>query len=151
MGSMGGQHLNAPMVGMAADPATGAYWEVACGRGHLPLWRCLVRWLDGRQSAERTDRGHGRDSCGLASAAYWEVASDGGIFAFPASDAVHRLLGSTGGQHRNAPVVGISAPPSSQGYWEVAADGGIFSYGVPFYGSMGGTPLNAPIVGVATG
>jgi hypothetical protein len=34
---------------------------------------------------------------------YWEVASDGGIFAF--GDAP--FDGSTGGIHLNAPVVGI--------------------------------------------
>ena len=32
-GSMGGQHLNEPIVGMAADPATGGYWEVASDGG----------------------------------------------------------------------------------------------------------------------
>jgi hypothetical protein len=26
---MGGKPLNAPVVGIAADPATGGYWEVA--------------------------------------------------------------------------------------------------------------------------
>lgn len=30
---MGGQRLNLPVVGMAADPATGGYWEVAAGGG----------------------------------------------------------------------------------------------------------------------
>ena len=32
-GSMGGTHLNQPIVGMAADPATGGYWEVASDGG----------------------------------------------------------------------------------------------------------------------
>jgi hypothetical protein len=35
---------------------------------------------------------------------YWEVASDGGIFTF--GDA--QFLGSMGGQHLNAPVVGMA-------------------------------------------
>ena len=32
-GSMGGTHLNQPIVGMAFDPATGGYWEVASDGG----------------------------------------------------------------------------------------------------------------------
>ena len=32
-GSMGGRHLNAPIVGMAATPDGGGYWEVASDGG----------------------------------------------------------------------------------------------------------------------
>jgi hypothetical protein len=32
-GSMGGQPLNKPVVGLAADPVTGGYWEVASDGG----------------------------------------------------------------------------------------------------------------------
>ena len=32
-GSMGGQPLNQPIVGIAADPRTGGYWEVASDGG----------------------------------------------------------------------------------------------------------------------
>jgi hypothetical protein len=42
---------------------------------------------------------------------YWEVASDGGIFAFGAA----RFYGSMGGQHLNAPVVGFAATPVGAG------------------------------------
>ncbi|MGH9091653.1 MAG: hypothetical protein ACRDZR_09795, partial [Acidimicrobiales bacterium] len=78
---------------------------------------------------------------------YWEVASDGGIFAF--GDAP--FYGSMGGRPLNRPVVGIAAVPGGGGYWEVASDGGIFAFGdAQFYGSMGGRPLNKPVVGIAT-
>ncbi|HUZ10594.1 MAG TPA: family 43 glycosylhydrolase [Acidimicrobiales bacterium] len=56
---------------------------------------------------------------------YWQVARDGGIFAF--GDA--RFLGSTGSLHLNQPVVGMAATPSGNGYWLVASDGGIFAFG----------------------
>jgi hypothetical protein len=78
---------------------------------------------------------------------YWEVASDGGIFAF--GDA--RFYGSTGGIPLNEPVVSMVAKPDGGGYWLVASDGGIFAFGsAGFFGSMGGTPLNQPIVGMAS-
>jgi hypothetical protein len=32
-GSMGGTHLNSPIVGIAADADTGGYWEVAADGG----------------------------------------------------------------------------------------------------------------------
>jgi hypothetical protein len=77
---------------------------------------------------------------------YWEVASDGGLFAF--GDA--GFFGSMGGQHLNQPVVGIAATPDGRGYWEVASDGGLFAFGdAGFFGSMGGQHLNQPVVGMA--
>ena len=76
---------------------------------------------------------------------YRMVATDGGVFSFCQS-----FLGSMGGQHLNAPMVGMAETPGGGGYWEVASDGGIFSYGdATFYGSTGGLHLNRPIVGMA--
>jgi hypothetical protein len=77
---------------------------------------------------------------------YWEVASDGGLFA--AGDAAFH--GSEGSKPLAGRVVGVAADPATGGYWEVASDGGIFSFGdARFYGSMGGHRLAAPIVGMA--
>ena len=78
---------------------------------------------------------------------YWEVASDGGIFAF--GDA--GFYGSEGGRPLNAAIVGMAGAPEGSGYWEVASDGGIFAFGAAgFYGSQGGRLLNAPIVAMAS-
>jgi len=77
---------------------------------------------------------------------YWEVASDGGIFAL--GDATFE--GSMGGRPLDAPVVGMAATPDGNGYREVASDGGIFAFGnAAFEGSMGSQRLNAPVVGLA--
>ena len=77
---------------------------------------------------------------------YWEVASDGGIFAF--GDAP--FFGSMGGMTLNKPVVGMAATPDGQGYWLVASVGGIFAFGdAGFFGSKGGMTLNRPVVGMA--
>ena len=101
-GSMGGTPLNRPVVGIAADAersrATGR-WPPTAGSspsvtprfygsmGGTPLNRPVV-------GIAATPDGDG----------YWEVASDGGIFAF--GDA--RFYGSMGGTPLNKPVVGIA-------------------------------------------
>jgi hypothetical protein len=78
---------------------------------------------------------------------YWEVAADGGVFAF--GDAGY--FGSTGNLTLNQPIVGMAATPDGGGYWLVAADGGIFAFGdARFYGSTGNLTLNQPIVGMAS-
>ncbi|HVX21335.1 MAG TPA: hypothetical protein VHB02_08305 [Acidimicrobiales bacterium] len=83
---------------------------------------------------------------GPSGTGYWEVASDGGLFAFGTAG----YYGSMGGTALNQPVVGLTSTPDGQGYWEVASDGGLFAFGdAAFYGSMGGKSLNQPIVGIA--
>ena len=77
---------------------------------------------------------------------YWEVHSDGGVFAF--GDAGY--FGSMASHPLNQPVVGMAATPDGKGYWWVAADGGVFAFGdAVFGGSMAGTALAAPVVGMA--
>jgi hypothetical protein len=77
---------------------------------------------------------------------YWEVRSDGGVFAF--GDAT--FYGSTGGIRLNQPIIGITATGDGKGYWLLARDGGVFAFGdAVFGGSTGGMRLVAPIVGMA--
>ena len=164
-GSMGGKPLDSPVVGIAATPTGGGYWEVASDGGIFAFGDApFYGSMGGKPLNEpvvgiaATPSGHGAVSDGAASGGYWEVASDGGIFAF--GDAP--FYGSMGGKPLNSPVVGIAATPdgngaasassASGGYWEVASDGGIFAFGdAPFYGSMGGRPLNEPVVGMTSG
>jgi hypothetical protein len=78
---------------------------------------------------------------------YWEVASDGGIFAYGKAG----FYGSMGGKPLEKPVVGIATTPNGGGYWEVASDGGIFAFGDALnQGSTGGVPLVASVVGMST-
>jgi ribosomal protein L24E len=81
-----------------------------------------------------------------ASAGYWLVARDGGIFAF--GDAAFQ--GSTGNIKLAQPIVTMASTATGKGYWLVAADGGIFAFGdAKFYGSTGNLKLAQPIVGMA--
>ena len=142
-GSMGGQHLNAPIVGVAPTSDGSGYWEVASDGGIFAFGDAQFFGSEGGMPLNKP-------IVGLASApdgkGYWEVASDGGVFSF--GDA--QFFGSEGGRPLNSPIVGVAPTPSGNGYWEVASDGGVFSFGdARFAGSMGGQHLNAPIVSVA--
>jgi hypothetical protein len=79
-------------------------------------------------------------------AAYWLVASDGGVFSFGGAG----FYGSTGNIRLNKPVVGMAGTKDSGGYWLVASDGGVFAFGdAGYHGSTGGMVLNKPVVGMA--
>ncbi len=143
-GSMGGSHLNAPIVGIAMSPSTGGYWEVASDGGVFAFGEAGFHGSMGASHLNAPIVGIAATPDG---GGYWLVAADGGIFAF--GDA--RFLGSMGGSHLNAAIVGISPSADGRGYRLVASDGGIFAFGdAPFSGSMGGAPLAEPMVGTAT-
>ena len=142
-GSMGGVHLNRPIVGMASTPDRGGYWLVASDGGIFSFGDATFHGSMGAVPLNRPIVGMAATPDGKG---YWLVASDGGIFSF--GDAAFH--GSTGAIHLNQPIVGMASTPDGRGYWLVASDGGIFSFGdAAFHGSMGGVPLNRPIVGMA--
>jgi hypothetical protein len=135
---MGGRALNAPVVGMAATPNGGGYWEVASDGGIFAF---------GDAGFHGSMGGHplNRPVVGMAATAngggYWEVASDGGIFAF--GDAA--FWGSTGNLSLNRPIVGMAATSGGRGYWLVGSDGGLFSFGgASFHGSVPELPPPGP-------
>ncbi len=138
-GALTDTHLNQPIVGMTADPATGGYWLVASDGGVFSFDAPFLGSMGGTH-LNQPIVGMTADP---ATGGYWLVASDGGVFSFDAP-----FLGSMGGTHLNQPIVGMTADPATGGYWLVASDGGVFSFDAPFLGSMGGTHLNQPIVGM---
>ncbi len=58
-GSMGGQHLNAPMVGMAETPGEPRLLGGGFGRRDLQLRQRGVSRFDGESASQRPHRGHG--------------------------------------------------------------------------------------------
>jgi ribosomal protein L24E len=143
-GSMGGTHLNEPMVGIAATPDGKGYWLVASDGGVFSFGNAAY---DGSMGGHHLNR----PIVGIAATpdgkGYWLVASDGGVFAF--GDA--GFYGSMGSKALNAPMVGIAPNPDGTGYWTVASDGGVFAFGdAPFLGSAAGQVLDVPIVGIAS-
>jgi IPT/TIG domain len=141
-GSMGGTHLNKPVVGMASTPDGGGYWLVASDGGIFSFGNAQFYGSTGGQSLNAPIVGMASTPDGYG---YWLVASDGGIFSY--GDA--QFYGSMGGQHLNKPIVGMAATPDGKGYWLVASDGGIFAFGdAGFFGSTGNIHLNKPVVGM---
>jgi hypothetical protein len=138
----------------AADAGVVQHYEVGGSKGHSlgrrawPMFHQnprLTGWLDvpapghlNQPIVGMAPTGDGRG--------YWDVATDGGLFAF--GDAAFH--GSMGGQHLNRAIVGMAASRDGRGYWEVASDGGLFAFGdAHFYGSTGNLTLNRPVVGMA--
>jgi hypothetical protein len=101
-GSMGGQHLNAPIVGMAATQDGGGYWLVAADGGIFAFGDAAFEGSMGGQHLNAPMVGIAPRPNGSG---YWTVASDGGVFSF--GDAPFE--GSMGGQRLNAPIVGMAS------------------------------------------
>ena len=120
-GSMGGTHLNAPVVGMAATPSSTGYWLVAADGG---IFSFGDAWFFGSMGGTHLNAPIVGMAASPTGNGYWLVAADGGVFSF--GDATFR--GSMGGTRLNAPVVGMAASPTGNGYWLVAADGGVFNF-----------------------
>ena len=143
LGSMGGQHLNKPIVGMAVMPAGDGYYLVASDGGIFSYGSAQFYGSTGSLHLNAPIVGMAVTADG---AGYWLVASDGGIFSY--GDA--QFYGSTGSLHLNKPIVGMAATPDGKGYYLVASDGGIFNYGdAAFLGSAGSLTLNKPVVGMS--
>jgi len=143
LGSMGGTHLNKPVVGMAVMPAGDGYDLVASDGGIFTFGSAQFYGSTGSLHLNKPVVGMALTADG---AGYWLVASDGGIFSY--GDA--QFYGSTGSLTLNRPIVGMAATPDGKGYWLVASDGGIFNYGdASFLGSAGSLVLNKPVVGMA--
>ena len=141
----GWQHLNRPIVGMAATRDGKGYWEVASDGGVFAFGDAGFHGSTGNIHLNQPVVGMAATPDGDG---YWLVASDGGIFSF--GDAAFH--GSTGNIHLNQPVVGMAATPERQaatGWWPptVASSPSATPH---FHGSTGNIHLNQPMVGMAS-
>ncbi len=142
LGSMGAQHLNQPIVGMAVTPAGDGYYLVASDGGVFSFGSAQFYGSTGGMRLNKPIVGMAVTPDG---GGYWLVASDGGIFSF--GDA--QFYGSAGSITLNKPIVGMAPTSDGRGYYLAASDGGVFTYGdAQFGGSMGGTKLSQPVVGI---
>jgi lysophospholipase L1-like esterase len=141
-GSMAGQSLNRPIVGLATTPDQKGYWLVAADGGVFSFGDAAFHGSTGGQPLNQPIVGIAPTPDG---GGYWLVAADGGVFTF--GDAP--FLGSQGGQPVSQPIVGMGASTSGLGYWLVGADGAIYTFGDSANaGSEAGQPLSQPVVGM---
>ncbi len=134
-GSMGGQILNAPMVGMAVRPTFQGYWLVASDGGIFTFGDAPFLGSTGNIRLNQPVVGMAATPSGNG---YWLVARDGGIFTF--GDAP--FLGSLGSLILNSPIVGMFPTPTGRGYYLLGGDGGVFTFGdAPYLGSYPALPF----------
>ena len=113
-GSMGGSHLNSPVVGLAQTSDQGGYWEVASDGGIFNFGDAGFYGSMGGSHLNKPIVGMAASPYASAvppaqprpaGKGYWLVASDGGVFNF--GDAA--FYGSMGGSHLNKPIVGAAS------------------------------------------
>lgn len=138
-GSMGGEHLNQPIVAMAASN-NGGYWLVAADGGVFTFGAAQFSGSMGGTHLNAPIV----DMSAAPNGGYWLVGSDGGVFAFGGAP----FFGSMGGTPLVQPILGLtSVGDGLRGYWLVAGDGGVFAFGqAAYYGSLAGSHFN--IVGL---
>ena len=100
-GSMGGQKLNQPVVGIASTPDGGGYYLAAADGGIFAFGDAHFQGSAGNLKLTKPVVGIAASPIG---GGYWLDASDGGIFSYGAT-----FFGSMGGQHLNVPMVGMAA------------------------------------------
>jgi hypothetical protein len=98
-GSMGGRHLNQPVVGIASTLDNAGYWLVASDGGVF-AFSAPFRGSMGSVTLNRPVDGLVAYGNG-----YLMVASDGGVFDF----SNRAFLGSLADRVLSAPIVGIAA------------------------------------------
>jgi peptidoglycan/xylan/chitin deacetylase (PgdA/CDA1 family) len=108
LGSMGGQPLNEPIVGMAATPDGNGYWEVASDGGIFSFGTAAFHGSMGGQPLNEPIVAM---APGPAGAGYWELAADGGVFSFDVP-----FYGSRGGQSPVDRFFAMAATPDGGGY-----------------------------------
>ena len=123
--------LNRPVVGMAANAATGGatgWWRPTAAI--FAFGDAAFDGLDRRAAAEQAGRRDGRHADGPGLLVGGRPTAGSSPSATPPSTAPPAPSTLT------KPIVGMAATPTGLGYWLVGSDGGIFTFGdALFYGS----------------
>lgn len=103
-GSMGGKHLDAPVVGMAVTPDGTGYWLAGADGGVFSFGSAAFGGSMATTVLAEPVVGIAGNAWGTG---YWLAGADGGVFALGGAP----FLGSMGGRHLDQPVFAISAVP----------------------------------------
>ena len=136
-GSLAGQTLRRPIVGISTTGDGQGYWLVASDGGVFGFGDAGFHGSTGALTLNQPVIGLTPTPSGNG---YWMFAADGGIFSF--GDA--RFYGSTGGLSLSTPIVGMASSNDGRGYWLVGRDGGVFTFGdAGYHGSLAGSGFTA--------
>ncbi len=136
---MGGQHLNQPIVGMAATPDGKGYWLVAADGGIFSYGDAQFFGSTGAITLNSPIVGMAATRDGKG---YWLVAADGGIFNY--GDALFE--GSAGDANLPDPAIGMVASPDGAGYLIATQNGVVLPYGdAQAYGGLSLDPTATQI------
>ena len=144
-GSLGGQAISSPIVGLASMPYTaGAYWMVSAD-GQVYSFGGATNYGSalGVASAPIVAMATTADGDG-----YWLVDNSGRVYAYGDAKSYGDLpsIGVAA-----ATIVGISSTIDGGGYWITESNGAVYPFGdAQALGDMAGHPLNKPVVGIAT-
>jgi len=146
-GSAGGQHLSAPVIGMAATPDGLGYWIYTRAGAVYTFGDATYHGaLTGLPPAARPSA----PVIGFAptpdGGGYWIATANGGIYTF--GDA--QFFGSRAGQKDYAPIASMAVTSDGGGYWLAGADGALYTFGdAPFLGGANTHRLTSPIIKIA--
>ncbi len=139
---MGGKHLNAPIVGMAATPDGKGYWLAAADGGIFAFGDAKFHGSMGNRhinapivAIAATDNGGG----------YWLAGSDGGVYAFDAP-----FDGSLGSHPPYNSIRGLAAVPHGGGYWMVDWGGQVYGFGHHTLGSIANQVPAIPVTDIVS-
>ena len=118
-GSLAGQTLNAPIVGIATTPDGKGYWLVASDGGIFTFGDATFYGSMGGKYLAQAIAGMDALANGQG---YRFVAADGGVFDFGSAT----FFGSMGGQSLSSPIVVMAS--DGNGYWLVGGSGSVFGY-----------------------
>jgi len=148
-GSMGGTHLNEPIVGIAATPDGKGYWLVASDGGVFAFGDAAFYGSAATLTLRARIVGITATPDGQG---YWLVGADGGVFTF--GDA--GFYGSWPSQNPQSgtpgppwPIIALVSSPDGRGY-TLADRGGMGGYVFGDYGSCRTGPEGGPSSAVYT-
>jgi len=135
LGDAASDGLNAPIVGIASDPAGGGYWLVASDGGVFSFGNARFYGSEGGSHLNKPVVGIASDPSG---GGYWLVASDGGVFSFGNGS----FFGSLGSDRNAGAIVGIASAKGHNTYALGTSVGSVTTF------SASGSTTTAPIAGL---
>jgi Listeria-Bacteroides repeat domain (List_Bact_rpt) len=121
-GSLGGTHLDGPIVAMSRTADNGGHLLAGADGGVFAFGDAT---FEGSMATVHLNQAITSMVPAAGTKGYWLVAADGGVFSFGGA----HFYGSLGATDLDRHIVGIAATPDGKGYWLVGANGTVSAFG----------------------